>query len=162
MIRIFVSGLTVGALCLNPVFAEPLKFIDTQAQFDPADSDFSGSLEIMLKEMDRVGISKTLIVPPPFPFRNARTYDAEAIVKTIGDKKNRFGFLGGGESLNVTILETPASEVSPEVRAQFRALRHRSHRACLGTVGRKMRRSFSRHVRLRLMGSQATDLVYGA
>lgn len=121
MAYVFMSVLLVGLACLSPAYADALKFIDTQAQFDPADSDFSGTLEIMLKEMDRVGISKTLIVPPPFPFRNARTYDAEAIVKTIGDRKNRFGFLAGGESLNVTILETPASETSPEVRARFRA-----------------------------------------
>lgn len=101
--------------------AQVVRFIDTQAQFDPADTDFGGSLETMLKEMDRVGISKTLIVPPPFPFRNPRTYDAEAIIKAIGNTKDRFAFLGGGGSLNVTILETPASEVTPEVKAAFRA-----------------------------------------
>lgn len=115
------SALLFVPLCLNPVYAESLEFIDTQAQFDPVDSDFNGSLETMLKEMDRVGIRKTLIVPPPFPFKNPRTYDAETIVKIIGDKKNRFGFLGGGESLNVTILETPPSEVTSTVRAKFRA-----------------------------------------
>ena len=121
MANVFRSVLLFVSFCLNPVYAESLEFIDTQAQFDPADSDFKGSLETMLKEMDRVGISKTLIVPPPFPFKNARTYDAEIIVKIIGDKKNRFGFLGGGESLNLAILETAPNEVTATVQAKFRA-----------------------------------------
>ncbi len=102
--------------------AEAPKFIDTQAQFDSqADSNFKGTLEIMLKEMDRVGISKTIIVPPPFPFKSKNTYDAEEIVSVIGDKKDRFAFLAGGGSLNLTILETPADKVTPEVKAKFRA-----------------------------------------
>ncbi len=101
--------------------AEAPKFIDTQAQFDPADSAFKASLEIMLKEMHRVGISKTFIVPPPFSFKTPRTYDAEEIARVIGDKKDRFAFLGGGGSLNLTILETPAGKVTPKVKAKFRA-----------------------------------------
>ncbi len=101
--------------------AEAPKFIDTQAQFDSqADSNFKGTLEIMLKEMDRVGISKTIIVPPPFG-QSKNTYDAEEIARVIGDKKDRFAFLAGGGSLNRTILETPAGKVTPEVKAKFRA-----------------------------------------
>ncbi len=100
--------------------AEAPKFIDTQAQFDPAGSAFEASLEIMLKEMDRVGISKTFIVPPPFG-QSRNTYDAEELAKVIGDKKDRFAFLAGGGSLNRTILETSAGKVTTEIKAKFRA-----------------------------------------
>lgn len=120
MTHVFMSAFLLGVACISSAHADSLKFIDTQAQFDPADSDFSGTLEIMLQEMNRVGISKTLIVPPPFPSKHSRSYDAEAIARIIGDKKDRFGFLAGGGTLNVTILETPPSEVTPKLRAQFR------------------------------------------
>ncbi len=121
MIHHLMTTLLVGALGLSPVYAEPLRFIDTQAQFDPVDVNYSATTHTMLQEMDRVGISRMLIVPPPFPPRTARAYDAEEIVNAIGDKTDRFAFLAGGGSLNMSLLETPADKVTPEVRAAFRA-----------------------------------------
>lgn len=113
--------LLVPMLCLARLaVAEAPRFIDTQAQFDPLDFDYAGSLRVMLQEMDRVGISKTLIVPPPFTFNNDKVYDAEAIARTIGARTKRFGFLGGA-TLGLMILKTPADQVTPEVKERFRA-----------------------------------------
>lgn len=102
--------------------SETLKFIDTQAQFDPANTDHHGTLQMMLLEMDRVGIRKMLIVPPPFPpeTRPANLYDAERIKEVIGKHTDRFAFLGGGGSLNLMVLNTPADKVTPAVKAEFR------------------------------------------
>lgn len=120
MSQVFLSALLLGVIFLSPTYAEPPRFIDTQAQFDPADMNYGAAIQTMLNEMDRVGISKTLIVPPPFTEMNPRVYDAEDIVKAIGPRTDRFGFLGGA-TLGLTILNTPPSEVTPEVRAKFRA-----------------------------------------
>ena len=100
--------------------AGPLKFIDTQAQFDPGDFNFSGALRTMRKEMERVGISKTLIVPPPFADSSRATYDAEEIIRVIGSDTVHFGFLAGGGSLNVTIQRTAPADVTDEVKRKFR------------------------------------------
>lgn len=110
-----------GLLGLHPACADPLAFVDTQAQFDPADVNYRASIHTMLQEMDRVGISRLLIVPPPFPPGTARAYDAEDIVNAIGDRTDRFAFLAGGGSLNTTILGTQADAVTPEIRTAFRA-----------------------------------------
>jgi len=103
--------------------AQTPKFIDTQAQFDPADTDHYSSLKVMLQEMDRVGIRKMLIVPPPFPpqARPALVYDAVRIKEVIGKHTDRFAFFGGGGSLNMIVLSTPPEKVTPEIKAEFRA-----------------------------------------
>lgn len=102
--------------------AQTPTFIDTQAQFDPADTDHHGSLKVMLSEMDRVGIRKMLIVPPPFPpaVRADNLYDAARIKEVIGKHSDRFAFMGGGGSLNLIVLNTPPEKVTPEVKADFR------------------------------------------
>lgn len=102
--------------------AQTPSFIDTQAQFDPADTNHSGALKVMLQEMDRVGIRKMLIVPPPFPpqANPKRLYDAERIKEVIGEQTDRFAFMGGGGSLNLTVLNTPPEKVTAEIKAAFR------------------------------------------
>ncbi|MFP5404012.1 MAG: amidohydrolase family protein [Gammaproteobacteria bacterium] len=121
MKRFLVPVVLASALGLNHAHAEPLQFVDTQAQFDPADVNYSASLVTMLQEMDRVGIRRMLIVPPPFPPGTARAYDAEDIVRAIGERTDRFSFLAGGGSLNVTLLDTSPDRVTDKVKADFRA-----------------------------------------
>jgi hypothetical protein len=121
MNRFLMPVVLAGMLGLNPASAESLAFVDTQAQFDPSDVNYSASLVTMLQEMDRVGIRRMLIVPPPFPPGTARAYDAEDIVRAIGERTDRFSFLAGGGSLNMTILDTPPDRVTPQIKAAFRA-----------------------------------------
>ena len=119
-IRFFLAA--VFWSCALLAAAQTPTFIDTQAQFDPADTFYASSLRVMLKEMDRVGIRKMLIVPPPFPpwFPPSRLYDAKRLKEVIGKQTDRFAFMGGGGSLNVTILKTPPEKVTPEIKAEFR------------------------------------------
>lgn len=121
MNRFLMSAMLASVFGLGPACAESLQFIDTQAQFDPSDVNYSLSTQTMLQEMERVGISKILIVPPPFPPKAPLAYDAEEIALAIGDRTDRLAFLAGGGSLNMTILETPADAVTPEIQAVFRA-----------------------------------------
>lgn len=122
---LFRLRLLLIAICgFLPLMAasETPTFIDTQAQFDPADTDHHAALATMLREMDRVGIRKMLIVPPPFPpeVRPANLYDAERIKEVIGRHTDRFAFLAGGGSLNLMVLTTPADQVTPAIKAEFR------------------------------------------
>ncbi len=117
--RVIVCAL-IGLSLANAARAGAPKFIDTQAQFDPGDRDYRGALLTMLHEMDRVGISMTLIVPPPFPYHRPVAYDAEAILRTIDHRVDRFAFLGGGGSLNGMIMHYRPAEVTPRVKAEFR------------------------------------------
>jgi predicted TIM-barrel fold metal-dependent hydrolase len=100
--------------------AEAPQFIDTQAQFDPAHFNYSAAVETMLSEMDRVGISKTLIVPPPFARTGRGVYDAEEIVKFVKAQPTRFNFLAGGGSLNPMIQRTAPDEVTDGVKESFK------------------------------------------
>jgi hypothetical protein len=113
----------LAALCcfMQVSFAQTPRFIDTQAQFEPSDRDLSGSIRVMQQMMDRHGIRQVLIVPPPFPAENAWSYDSEKVKAAIGKQTDRFAFLGGGGSLNVMVLQTPADQVTADVKAKFRA-----------------------------------------
>lgn len=107
------------ALLAAALHAEPPRFVDTQAQFDPKATNYRSVLDTMLAEMDRVGIARTLIVPPPMV--RTDNYDAEEIAKAIQGREARFGFLAGGGSLNVMIQDTSPAKVSERARAKFRA-----------------------------------------
>lgn len=100
-----------------------IQFIDTQAQFDPfvLSHRFKEIVPHIIDEMDRNGVSKTFIVPPPMPEHmpwNMR-YDAEEIAAAIKGNP-RFAFLAGGGSLNRMILGTNPENVSESDKKRFR------------------------------------------
>ena len=101
----------------------PIQFIDTQAQFDPMSLShrFKEIVPHIIEEMDRQGVSKTLIVPPPMPVNMPRNmlYDAEEIVAAIKGNP-RFAFLAGGGSLNHMILGTNPGAVTDSDKKRFR------------------------------------------
>lgn len=101
-------------------YAEAPQYIDTQAQFDPVHRNYAATLETMLHEMDRVGIRRMFIVPPPMPHGAALAYDAEEIARAIKDHPTRFSFLAGGGSLNGMIQKYAPDEVTDEVKTVFR------------------------------------------
>jgi len=100
--------------------AETPHYIDTQAQFDPVHRNYAASLELMLREMDRVGIRRMFIVPPPMPHNAGLAYDAEEIARVIKDHPTRFSFLAGGGSLNGMIQKYAPDQATDEVKAAFR------------------------------------------
>lgn len=101
----------------------PVQFIDTQAQFDPfvPAHRFKEIVPHIVEEMDRFGVSKTFIVPPPFPEHMPRNmlYDAEQIVAAIKGNP-RFAYLAGGGSLNQMILGISPGNVSESDKKKFR------------------------------------------
>ena len=123
----FVSSIFFSMLaCFSQVQAQgggPVQFIDTQAQFDPfvLSHRFKEVMPGIVEEMDRHGVSKTFIVPPPMPEHMPRNmlYDAEEIVAAIKGN-SRFAFLAGGGSLNQMILGIGPGDVSESDKKKFR------------------------------------------
>lgn len=107
----------------------PIRFIDTQAQFDPiflsprvggTPARLKEIVPYIVEEMDRYGVSTTFIVPPPLPPNVSPRYDFEEIVPAIRAHPNRFAFLAGGGSLNAMIIGTPPGAVSDSLKEKFR------------------------------------------
>jgi len=72
-----------------------------------------------LEIMDRLGIQKTLIMPPPFPRDNPEKYDYGELIQATKKYPGRFAVLGGGGSLNPMIHSIRADEVTSDVRRSF-------------------------------------------
>ena len=108
---------------------QTIRFIDTQAQFDPlflsrrvggTPEQLKEIVPHIIEEMDRIGVSMTFIVPPPLPPNASPSYDFEEIVPAIRDHRKRFGFLAGGGSLNAMITGTAPDAVSDSLKKRFR------------------------------------------
>jgi hypothetical protein len=63
-------------------------------------SDFGGAAAEALEGMDREGISRTIIMPPPFGPDSPGRYDFEELASAIGEHSSRLSCLGGGGTLN--------------------------------------------------------------
>ncbi len=65
-----------------------------------------GAAEAALTAMDKGGIQKSLLMPQPFPPDHHGSYDYEKLVSIARKAPTRFGFLGGGGTLNPMIQES--------------------------------------------------------
>lgn len=99
-------------------------FIDTHVHLDGkipgAGSDFEGAMAKALKRMDALGVTKSLVMPPPMPAHHPNPYDYEDFLSAIRKHPDRFAFLGGGGSLNPMIQEAlAAGEATDSLRSKF-------------------------------------------
>jgi len=82
--------------------------------------DYEGAAKVALATMQRLGISKMVIMPPPFPPHHPNRYDIEDLMGVIKRYPRRFALLGGGGSLNPMIQRAlQRGEVSPRLRKEF-------------------------------------------
>lgn len=92
-----------------------------QAAAGPGRFDWEGAIRVALANMDKLGIRRTLILPPPQPAGFDNPYDLEfaATVKRHGE---RFGMVAGGGSLNPMINRRRGeTSISDDVRREFDA-----------------------------------------
>ncbi len=80
---------------------------------------FGEATSIALKEMDKYGLKKAVIFPPPFGEKVPMLYDIPDYRPFALQHRDRFGFLGGGGYLNPILQHTKANAVTPAVRKQF-------------------------------------------
>lgn len=87
----------------------------------PGERDFQGSARVALSTMDKLGITKNFIMPPPFSPQNPHIYNYTELIGVVKKYPDRFAFLGGGGTLNVMIHRTAnEKEVSAELRSEFK------------------------------------------
>lgn len=98
---------------LAPAAAGRMAYIDAHAhldgRFSPRAADYEGAVQVALATMDGLGVRKTLVMPPPFSPGHPNLYDFEDFLPVLGQHPARFGFLGGGGSLNPMIQEAAHS-----------------------------------------------------
>lgn len=63
-------------------------------------SDYGGAAARALEDMDREGIGRTIIMPPPFSPDSPGKYDFEDFAGAMSERASRLSCLGGGGTLN--------------------------------------------------------------
>jgi hypothetical protein len=95
-------------------------YVDTHAHLigtRPESCDFEVAVQDALGAMDRLGIQRSLLLPPPDVRPRCDATELAAVVQRF---PQRFAFLAGGGSLNPMIHEgARTSEVTDETRAAF-------------------------------------------
>jgi predicted TIM-barrel fold metal-dependent hydrolase len=123
--RTVVSGLGLSGLALlsGPLrparAAQPVPITDTHAHFARAPGGGLGefSAPAALAELDRFGIERVILSPPPIPPGRGRVRLADIRAAVRGSA--RLAFAAGGESLNPILQETPADRVSATLTRRF-------------------------------------------
>lgn len=81
-------------------------------------ANYDAAAKQLLAEMDKYGIEKAVIMPPPqIPRRNAGNY--QDLVSLPSKYPGRIYFLGGGDVLNKLIHQYKPEQVTPAIRAEF-------------------------------------------
>lgn len=82
--------------------------------------DFAGAADVALAEMDELGISQIIIMPPPFSLGHRGLFTFNDLIPVAEKYPERIAVLGGGGSLNIMIHQNPNPDsVTPELKARF-------------------------------------------
>lgn len=60
--------------------------------------DYEGAAQVALETMDKLGIKKLFIMPPPFAPGHPHTYDVDELIAIVTKRPDRFALLGGGRN----------------------------------------------------------------
>lgn len=104
-----------------------LRFIDVHnhllIHYGPPSSgqmDTEGAARVALAEMERAGMSRMIILPPPFSPDHPGRYTYEALLPAVRNYPDRFSFMGGGGTLNPLIQQAVRDgTVTSALRAKF-------------------------------------------
>jgi hypothetical protein len=67
----------------------------------------AGEMAQVLRAMDSFGIERAILLPPPLPSEDRRSFGMEELA-SAARRERRFAFMSGGESLNPMLQGTPA------------------------------------------------------
>ena len=102
---LFIILFTIAAVSVFSLTAESkdIKYIDAHnhlaGRFGPPSRqilDYEGAAQVALGEMNKFGIKKMLIMPPPFPPGHKYQYECDDFLEIAKKYPDRFAFLGGG------------------------------------------------------------------
>lgn len=103
----------------GPPVALSFQWIDVHVHLVGDRSDFRGAIAAAVAAMDDSGISKMVLMSPP-NVSGGRLWDVDDFLPVLAPRA-RFGFLGGGGTLNPIIHATKADSVDDAVRRRFEA-----------------------------------------
>ena len=82
--------------------------------------DYEGAARVALDTMNRLGIKKLFIMPPPFSPNQSHRFTFEDLIGAVKKYPDRFAFLGGGGTLNVMIQQAVhEGTTSQRLKSQF-------------------------------------------
>lgn len=96
----------------------PLAQRRSQTQSDIA-VGYDAAAEELLAEMDKYGVRKALIMPPPQIYGQGAVCSYKDLIGVVRKHPGRLYFLGGGDTLNRLIHQYKPDKVTKEIRAQF-------------------------------------------
>lgn len=101
--------------------AQGVPMVDTHSHFQAdKDRNFAAGLKSALREMDQVGMARTVLMPPPNTSGELPAYyDVEDLLFAVREFPGRVAIMGGS-SLNGTIHHTAPDAVTDAVKARFR------------------------------------------
>ena len=83
--------------------------------------EYDKAIQSALSKMDQFGIQKMFVMPPPFPANYPVKEEINHFMKHLNKYSDRFGYLGGGGTLNVMIQEAVnRGNVSSRMKEQFK------------------------------------------
>jgi predicted TIM-barrel fold metal-dependent hydrolase len=95
------------------------QWIDVHAHFVGDRGDYRGAVLAAIAAMDEAGIARMVVMPPPH-VSGGHVWDIEDILPALAPRA-RFGFLGGGGTLNPMIQDTKSDAVDAGVQRRFEA-----------------------------------------
>lgn len=116
--RTFVAGTLASTLvpATTSAAAKPWIDVHTHVIGGPA-RQFGQAVEMAVAKMDALGVTKSVVFPPPFPTTG---FDYPAYVSELARYPGRFRFLAGGGFLNPLLhTHSDPSSVTPDVRQRF-------------------------------------------
>ena len=123
--RSWVYAGLVLALASATARAEPgAAYIDVHAHLfgdvGRGQTDYMGAARLAVQTMDKLGIEKTLVMPPPFSPTHPQSYDVETLKRVVGKFPGRFAILGGGGVLNPMLVSAAKSKtLDDKLRDRF-------------------------------------------
>lgn len=112
----------------GPVLDKKIPLIDTHnhlfgrygSRGGHEELDYEGAASVALTEMNRLGIRKIFIMPPPFSPGHPNRYSVDDFIGIVQKHPDRFAFLGGGGTLNVMIQQAVREGTTkPELKDRF-------------------------------------------
>lgn len=84
-------------------------------------TDWIGTADYAIQEMDKLGISKCLIMPPPQGTQNNNPYTYKVLLPAIKKYPTRFALVAGGGTLNLMIQQAiEQGEITEAMRTDFK------------------------------------------
>lgn len=116
--------LIVDASAAQDPAAGKKKYVDVHLHLQPGKGrrgpDFEPAAKLLIEKMDRLGVAKALVMPPPGITTGAGSkYSDEALLDVIKNHADRFVLVAGGASLMPMIHGADAAKVTQDVEAQF-------------------------------------------